>query len=250
MYSVLYNRKEVCRLPLEELHALKQIAGFWGLSWEDESNQLFGRFSNYRIRIIGLNQKEFNRLNHLLMHTSVTLSKNTQREDLILSIFREENQHTVTVESNGNIYNYRQKRGPYSNTKDWIYKGFQSGYLYEDVRVYWDPNQCEDITEWLTYLILQSNINESMALTESISTNLYESLLKKVLSRINKTLSSYQLQPSWPDKPSFSESSEQKEADPINPFKPNLSTPPTKFDPFKNKNKRRDTKVINPFFKK
>ncbi|MCF6136900.1 hypothetical protein [Pseudalkalibacillus berkeleyi] len=253
MHRVSYNRRELCMLPIDELEALKQIAVFWGLIWNESEQDLVGGLSNYTIRIIGLNKKEFNRLNQLLKHTDVSLSTTHKNEEhLVLSSFREPDSVSyLSVESDQDVYEYRKQKGPFKSTLDWVYKGFNPIITNRDTKVYWNPNQCEEIAEWLTYLILQTCQSESANHPLSITTSTYENLLRKVLAPINPALSSYQLQPSWPEKPKFLiPPEEQKQGEPINPFKNNTNSETSKINPFKKQNKNAETKVINPFFRK
>ncbi len=262
MYSVSFNRKEVCKLSSEELQILKKIAVFWGLVWVDSTNQLIGRLSGKTIRIIGLNRKELNRLNRSLEHTQAIITTHPCHSDLTLSVFKETAADlTIKIESNNQVYEFEPASKPsFQSVSDMIYKRFEPD-ISAEAKVYWNPVNCIDITEWLTYLILKSN--ESTEILQDVPSKIFEKLLRNVFVPINPFLSSYQLKHYWPEIPS-SKSDEQQSSElissfkgknnfpstQINPFKEKPQTPSTTINPFKQKAEGKDNNVINPFFKK
>ncbi|MGM7700960.1 hypothetical protein ACSVDE_04485 [Pseudalkalibacillus sp. Hm43] len=251
MYRVFFNRKELCRLTIDELQALKLIAIFWGLDWDDSSNELTSRLTNLHVRIIGLSPKEFKRLSQLLAHSEANVTPKFQQGIKTLSTFRDTSDSNpfIKLEGNHSVYHFPKPKDHFSTPKDWVYKQLVPETLHTDTKVYWNPEKCDDISEWLTYLILGDSHGESLELLGDIPTGTYETLLRKVLTPINPALSSYQLKTSWPEKPNFN-GPDSKDAEPIDPFKYNKDHKPTKFDPFKNQSKKKETKVINPFFRK
>ncbi|WP_408010757.1 hypothetical protein ACJROX_10760 [Pseudalkalibacillus sp. A8] len=247
MYSVSFNRKEVCKLPLEDFLVLKQIAVFWGLSWDDTKNELIGRLSDHTIRIIGLNRKELNRLDRSLEHTQAILKTHPCHADLTLSIFKEtEPELTIKIESNNKVYKFETANKPYQSVSDMIYKRFEPN-ISTEAKIYWNPVNCMDITEWLAYLILQSN--ETTDILQDVPSKTYEKLLRNILVPINPFLSSYQLKHYWPEIPTSSNLNELQSREPINPFKGKNSVPSTQINPFKEKPKTSST-TINPFKQK
>lgn len=251
MYQVFFNRKEICRLTIDELQALKAVSVFWGMDWNDTSNRLSGRLSDKSFRIVGLNHKESNRLNQLLSHTNASLSPSPHSNTLVLSIFRDTDPKMfIRVESDNGVYDYTNQSGDFPTTMDWVYKRFNPDQSAKEMKIFWNPEQCEEISEWIAYLILCCSHKESPDVLDVIPREKYESLLRKVLTPINPVLSSYQLRTSWPELPLITKTEDERKAEPIDPFKYNHDSTPTKFNPFKNKPNKSETKVINPFFKK
>ncbi|MCF6409147.1 hypothetical protein [Pseudalkalibacillus salsuginis] len=262
MYSVSFNRKEVCKLSSEELQILKKIAVFWGLVWEDSTNQLNGRLLGKTVRIIGLNRKELNRLNRSLEHTQAIITTHPCHADLTLSVFKETAPKvTIKIESNNQVFEFEPPSKPsFQSVSDMIYKRFEP-VISDAVKVYWNPVNCIDITEWLAYLILKPN--ESTELLQDVPLKTFESLLRNVLVPINPFLSSYQLKHYWPEIPKSKSDKQQSgelissfkgknnfPATQINPFKEKPETPSTTINPFKPKTEGKNNNVINPFFKK
>ncbi|WP_349410303.1 hypothetical protein [Pseudalkalibacillus sp. SCS-8] len=252
MYPVFFNRKELCRLPINELQAMKQIVIFWGLVWENRYNELKGHLNGQTVCVIGLSPKENLRLNQLLKHTDLTLSSKEGPADLTISLIEKKDPNLfLLVEADGYQFSYENKVGPYRSTKDWIFKMFHMNIPTNNMKIYWNPDRLEDLTEWLTYLVLQWGSGGSTQDISSIPPETYESLLRKVLTPINPHLSSFQLHTTWPEKPSLERPETEKKAPPFDPFKyMNNSNPTSKMDPFKQTNKKNETKIINPFYRK
>ncbi|WP_221563911.1 hypothetical protein [Alkalihalobacillus sp. TS-13] len=254
MYSVSFDRKEICKLSLETLQVLKQTAVFWGLDWDGDRRDLSGRLADTTIRIIGLNRKELNRLSRSLEHTQICITTHPCHADLTLMIFQEFHPElSMKLESQNKVYEFEPATKSFTSVPDIVYKRFEPDICSDEVKVYWNPSSGIDITEWLTYLILQACHRESTDTLLNVEQKMYEKLLREILVPINPFLSSYQLRHYWPDMPSTGHPhgyGNEKPIDPfknmkkstssqINPFKEKPSAPPSTINPFKQKEKRR-----------
>ncbi|MGP4082408.1 hypothetical protein ACTWQL_21185 [Pseudalkalibacillus sp. R45] len=254
MYSVSFNRKEICKLSLEALQVLKQTAIFWGLGWDDARNELTGSLADITIRIIGLNKKELNRLIRALEHTQVSVTTQPCHADLTLSIFQESKRElSMRLECKNEVYKFDPVMEPFISVPDMVYKRFAPEMHSDEIKVYWNPGSGINISEWLSYLILQTSHHETTDTLYDVEQKMYEKLVREVLVPINPFLSSYQLRHYWPDMPSPGHSlghGNEKPIDPfknmkngassqINPFKEKPSAPPSTINPFKQKEKRR-----------
>src|SRR5690349_20210923 len=124
MYPVIFNRKELCRLSIDEFKNLKSVVHFWGMDWEEQSREFIGRLSGHFIRVIGLNRKELKSLQQLLSHTGINFVKEKVDRPVTLSIFTTESvRQPLTIETSGKIYPFTLNDGPYPSTKEWVSKG-------------------------------------------------------------------------------------------------------------------------------
>ncbi|WLD94962.1 hypothetical protein [Alkalihalobacillus sp. AL-G] len=249
MYPVVFNRREICQLTIEEFQNLKSIVHFWGLSWEEQSGEFVGRFINISLRVIGLDRRESIRLNQLLTHTGINITTEKFENNPTLSVFHIDSyKHLLTIETAGKTISFNPNNGPFRNTKEWVYKGISVPEFSDEVKVYMKLGEKSKM-EWICYVILQMFNNNSPNDISSIPVEKYKSLLQIVLTPINPSFASYQLNAEWPTSPPHYKTKQHEQTETINPFKHKHASQSTRFDPFKPRKNHKDTRVINPFFK-
>jgi hypothetical protein len=196
MRSVWYNNNKVCDLTPIEYESLCLLLPYWGLQITDDEETITGALSTFMLGIQGLSQEKVKELVQLLMHTgiSITTEDHVKCDQRLYVDYHAAHPMPLALNTpDKQLYYLNPATSFRLPVQSGIHKGItlkrKDGPLFLAVQ----PAFEEKVSEWISYLVIQSFLRFSFESLTSISESTFMSCADKVLSHINPSFAAVQM---------------------------------------------------------
>lgn len=218
MKSIWYNNQKVCDLTQVEYDALCLLLPYWGLQISDDEETVSGALTIFTLGIQGLSHQKLKELERLLQHTGIKIitDDHLKCDQRFYVDFYDGHPMPLALNTPDKQLYYLNPANSFRlPVQTAIHKGItlkrKDGPLFLAVK----PASEDHITEWISYLVIQSFLRFSFESLTSITEEVFIACAEKLLLPVNPSFAAVQLPQKMKNTEKEIKSEEKKQPKPI-----------------------------------